>query len=230
VDAETSRSPEIEERVQAEKALGARRHLALAWSFARAGGPGAVVLLSGPSGSGKSVLASQIAPWLDAEVIRSDVVRKRMAGLAETERPAGAEREALYAAEMSERTYAALLEAGLEVALAGRVALLDATYLLAGARARVLSAARLRGLPCALLCLECPEAVIRERLRRRGLEGKDASDADLEVYREQVRSAEALDEAERRRAVAFRPGDAPEEALMRLLDLLEASERGAPST
>jgi predicted kinase len=179
------------------------------------------VVFHGPSGSGKSVLASRIAPWLDAEVIRSDVVRKGLAGLAETQRTEGAARQALYSREMSERTYAAVLAAGLESARAGRPAFLDATYLRAGARGRVAAAARAAGLPWAIVDLECPESVIRERLRRRALEGTDPSDADLAVFREQVAEADPLSDAERAQAVAFSPDASPEDLALRLLALLE---------
>ena len=92
VDHITARSPEVDADVRAAKMLGARRFLALAWTYARADETPPLILMRGASGTGKSVLASALAPWLGAEVVRSDVVRKELAGLA-PDRPARRRRQ-----------------------------------------------------------------------------------------------------------------------------------------
>ncbi len=84
VDAHRATEPEIpaDDRARGHAAEGARRHLALAWSYAREGTPPPLVLLVGPSGVGKSAIARALAPVLGAEVVSSDVERKRLAGSA----------------------------------------------------------------------------------------------------------------------------------------------------
>jgi hypothetical protein len=64
-----------------------------------------LVLVSGLSGSGKTWLADRIAPALGAIHIRSDVERKRLAGLAEGSRSGAPVGEGLYSRDFSKRVY-----------------------------------------------------------------------------------------------------------------------------
>ena len=78
-------------------AAEARRYLDLAVRLLRTR-PGRLVAIGGLSGSGKSTLAAALAPGIDARVLRSDVIRKRLFGVApETRLPASA-----YTAEVSQ--------------------------------------------------------------------------------------------------------------------------------
>ena len=69
-----------------------------------------VVLVGGPPASGKSTLAAAIGHEFDWPVLRSDVVRKQIAGLDPGIRAAAALDEGLYAPELSERTYAMVMD------------------------------------------------------------------------------------------------------------------------
>jgi hypothetical protein len=210
VAATTSAETEVPAAQRAAAADSARRHLVLAWALAGQGrGPAPIVMLRGPSGSGKSVLARELAPWLDAVVVRSDEVRKELFGLAPLARPSGEAKEALYASSASQRTYAEVLRRGLEAARAGRVAFLDATYLLARARRAVIDAASEAGVPWLVVDLETPPDEVRRRLAERAARGDDASDADLGVYEQQLAEAEPLSAEERVRTLVARPGDDP---------------------
>lgn len=222
VDAQTATAGEVSEGVRQEKGLGARRSFATAWSFARAGAPGGLLVLRGLSGSGKSVLAGRIAPWLGAQIVRSDVVRKELLGLGPTDRPAGKDKQTAYSSAVSERTYAEVLARAVDIARRGRCALLDATYLRRESRDEVHAAARQSGLPFAILDVTCDEATVRERLRMRTARGDDASDADWSVYLEQRAEQEPLSGTEREFAVRFPSQQPPESSLPDLIDLLEA--------
>jgi predicted kinase len=112
-------------------------------------------------------------------VLRSDEVRKRLAGLRPAERaPASA-----YGTEMTGRVYAALFAEAADLVAAGRSVILDATFLEAGRRAEAGALAARLGLTLEGLWLEAPEAVLRDRLARR--EG-DASDATPETLAAQL--------------------------------------------
>jgi len=221
VDHQTALSPEVPPDVRAAKLLGARRFLALAWTYARADEAPPVVVMRGPSGVGKSVLASALAPWLGAGIVRSDVVRKELAGMTPTDRLDAAGNERLYAPEMSRRTYAALLERAERHVRDGRAALLDATYLRRDSRDAARELAARLGAPFAILDVHCEPDVVRERLRRRAAGNQDASDAGVEVYEEQVRTEEPLCDDEHAFTLRVPSGEAPELAAMALLDLLE---------
>ena len=97
----------------------ARRYLEEAFAYLKPGAP-RLIAIGGLSGSGKSKLAGELAPWIGAapgaRVVRSDVVRKQLAGVSLRDRlgPEG------YSAEMTVRTFAELNKRVEEVLRIGR--------------------------------------------------------------------------------------------------------------
>lgn len=145
--------------------------------------PPRLAAVGGLSGTGKSSVARLIAPWLGAApgaaVLRSDEIRKRLAGLGPVERaPASA-----YSPEMTTRTYDALFAAARTLLDAGRAVVLDATFLDPELRARAERVAAEAGVPFCGLWLEAPMAVLEARVAARQA---DASDADVTVLRGQA--------------------------------------------
>ena len=105
----------------------AREYLQMARDFLKPARP-RLVAIGGYSGSGKSTLALGLAPSLGAVpgavVIRSDEIRKRLAGVAPLERlgPEG------YSPEMSARVYAAAADRAKTVLTEGHSAIVDAVF------------------------------------------------------------------------------------------------------
>ena len=134
------------------------------------------------SGTGKSVLARQLAPTLapapGAVVFRSDVERKALFNVAATERlPPDA-----YRAEVSERIYRLLTDKAGRVARAGHSVIVDAVFAKPDERAAIEAAAAAAGAAFRGLFLT---ADLPTRLYRVGARGRDASDADAAVARQQ---------------------------------------------
>ena len=167
-------------------------YLEVARGLARTADTPRLLLMHGLSGSGKSRLASALLERAGAVRVRSDVERKRLAGLAAdaSSRAAGL---ALYDAASTRRTYAALLDAARAALDGGRPVIVDATCLRRDQRDPFRDEARARAVPFAVLACEAPHALLRERVARRALEGRDASEADLAVLDAQCRDAEAFD-------------------------------------
>ena len=141
-----------------------------------------VVAVGGRSGSGKSTLAAAVADRLGAVHLRTDVIRKRLFDVTETD-PLP---PAAYEPAASARTYAALADA----ATAGphadeRTVAADATFLRAEDRRRFAETFRR---PAALLFVwcHCENAVAEARIAARAAAGTDASDADANVRRRQA--------------------------------------------
>jgi len=140
--------------------------------------PAKLVAVGGLSGTGKSVLAQALAPLIapapGAVVVRSDVERKIMFGVAETERlPKDA-----YTAEVSGKVYAGMEAKAARVLAAGHSVIVDAVFARAHEREAVRSVAAKAGTDFAGLFLTLDIAARKARLgARRG----DASDATAET-------------------------------------------------
>jgi predicted kinase len=220
VDAHTSADRTRPRAERDRLRASARRHLALSWGRAREGLPPPLVVLVGPSGVGKSVVANAIAPLLGADVLRSDVVRKALAGLAPTARVTGRDLQALYAPATSATTYAALRDGAARALRAGRPAIVDATYLRPEHRAPLVDLARRLGCAVAFVDVRCPAAVVRRRIAARTRAGLDPSDATFAVYRRQVAERRPFTRAERPFVVRHEGTAPPDDVLMPLLESL----------
>jgi predicted kinase len=137
-----------------------------------------LVLIGGLPGTGKTTVGEALACAKGWTVLRSDVIRKELAGItAETPAPA-AYGHGLYTPEATARVYDEML-ARAEYALAlGETVVLDASW--SDALQRSLAAGVGTRTASDLVQLECtaPHALARARIaRRRG----DASDADTEI-------------------------------------------------
>jgi aminoglycoside phosphotransferase family enzyme/predicted kinase len=172
----------IDPEQRARAAESTRRHLDLAAELLAARAGGALVLVGGIVGTGKSTAAAELADAAGAVVIASDRVRKRLAGLAPTERSGDRLDEGIYDSAHSERVYAGLLERAAPVLGSGRIALLDATWSRAADRERARCFARDRGVAVFFIETRCAASVARDRLARRTREGADPSDAGPEFH------------------------------------------------
>ncbi len=159
-----------------------RRHLELAAAALSAGSAGALVLVGGVVGTGKSTLAEALADRVEGVVIASDRVRKHEAGLAPTDRATAGPDRGIYTPAWTARVYAGLLERAAPIVASGRVAILDATFSTRSQRRRAREAADALGVPVRFLETRCAPEVARERLARRAAAGTDASDAGPELY------------------------------------------------
>jgi uncharacterized protein len=162
-----------------EMAAEARRYLELAVRFLRPR-PCRLVAIGGLSGSGKSTLAAALAPEIGARVLRSDVIRKRLFGVApETRLPASA-----YAPGVSQRIYQALRDKAAAALAAGYSVIIDAVSLNAEERRSFAALAEAAAVPFWGLWLAAPVPTMERRLRARR---RDASDASPEVLAQQLR-------------------------------------------
>ena len=151
---------------------------------------GSLIIMSGVSGSGKSTIAKKIARQSNAIHIRSDAVRKHLAGVSLTERGG----EELYTPEMTEKTYGRLLELGILLASAGYAVILDAKYDRQSLRQSVIAAAEKHHLPLQILHCTAPEQILRDRLNSRT---GDVSDATANLLASQLANMESFTEEEK---------------------------------
>ncbi|HUG63043.1 MAG TPA: AAA family ATPase [Methylomirabilota bacterium] len=142
-----------------------------------------VVAVGGLSGTGKSTLAAEIAPFLGripgAVHLRSDVIRKRLAGVGETERLPSAS----YTPEATAAVYRALRSEAAAVLRTGASVIVDAVHARPDERDAVAAVAADAGVRFVGIWLAAPLAVLTGRVAARR---DDASDATPEVVRGQA--------------------------------------------
>jgi aminoglycoside phosphotransferase family enzyme/predicted kinase len=218
-----SRMPEVPPRERRLAARAARRYFELACHYAQSLPPALLVITCGFTATGKSALARRLTELTGIDAISSDVVRKRLAGLAPSDHRFEPFQRGIYTREFTERTYAALLEEARERLHKGRSVILDASFL---RRQHRRAAARLAAAEGAqFACLECraSDDAVRKRLDRRLREGADPSDARWEIYASQKRRFQRPSEVSPERLITVdteRPsGREAQRVLRRLRDL-----------
>ncbi len=140
-----------------------------------------LVLTCGLSGSGKSAVAAALAARLGGIRLRSDVERKRLAGLA----PAARGGPTLYTPEAGARTYARLQQLAAGALAAGVPVVVDAASLRQDERTAMHAVAQAAGARFQLLLCEAPMAVLEQRVGVRLAAGADASDATPDLLARQ---------------------------------------------
>jgi len=143
---------------------------------------GQLVVVTGLSGSGKSILARSLAPYIGplpgAVVLRSDTKRKAIFGLVET---ATLPPEA-YRAEVTDYIYGTLMDELCRPLRAGHSAIVDAVFAKEHQRVTVAAVAATCGVRFVGLFLTTDQETRVERVRGRT---RDASDADEALARRQ---------------------------------------------
>jgi uncharacterized protein len=138
-----------------------------------------LVLVAGLPGSGKSTLGRALAERAGFDVVRSDEVRKELAGASNDTPSPGAFGEGFYSAEWNDRTYDECLRRAEGLLFEGCRVLIDASFREESRRRLFLDAGRRWGITTGLILCQADPEVIRERLdHRRG----DASDADWIIH------------------------------------------------
>lgn len=145
-----------------------------------------LILTCGLMGVGKSTLAQALAHALGAELLRSDVVRKELAGLRPATSITDPYGSGLYSDTWSERTYAALLHQAQDAWASGNSVIVDAAFGRQKDRRMFLHAAAAAGAPAQLLHLQCNPATALARLDRRNANRQDPSDGRRGLYPRQA--------------------------------------------
>jgi uncharacterized protein len=175
------RQPRARRQVRLREHTSFEHYLALAERLRRPGAH-ALAVMTGLSGSGKSTVALELAQRIGGVRVRSDVERKRLAGIAPLER-AG---HGLYSAEVTARTYDRMADVARAALLAGFPVVVDAAFLKRAERDRFRALARELGARFALVSCEAPADVLRDRVATRHRAGRDPSEADVDVLQRQI--------------------------------------------
>lgn len=174
-----AQDPEADAGTRADAVARGCRYFSLALGYLC---PTGLILTCGLMGTGKSVLAAELATALGAIQLRSDELRKKLAGLSPLNRELSAFGEGLYNREATERTYRALAIRAEAHLAAGRTVIVDASFAGKDRRDEFRALAQRQRRPLTLLWMNCPDELLLKRLRHR--QG-DASDGRPELLEKQ---------------------------------------------
>ena len=171
-------------------------YVALAKSFTQQPAP-VLIITHGLAGSGKTTGSQALLELIGAVRIRSDVERKRLAGVAALARTGSGLGQGLYTADASARTYEQLLFLAREIIAAGYSVIVDAAFLKRAQRDAFRALADALRIPFWIVDFSADENLLRERVQQRAAQLGDASEADADVLSHQIASEEPLAESER---------------------------------
>jgi aminoglycoside phosphotransferase family enzyme/predicted kinase len=178
-----------------------------------------LLMVGGLPGTGKSTLARGLSERAGFELIRSDVVRKELAGLAGSDRVPAAFGEGIYCPDWNERTYAECLRRAELLLFEGKRVLVDASFRAEKWRRKFLDAATGLGVAGVILLCTAEPDTVRARLQGRR---NDASDADWDVYRKLAESWQKPGALTRQTMWEIATNGTQEQAVSRALEVLRA--------
>jgi predicted kinase len=156
-----------------------------------------LVVMSGFSGSGKTWVSTKLLAAMPAIRVRSDIERKRIFGLHETEDSGSGVGEGIYTAQAGRKVYERLFSVARTNLAAGHNVILDAAFLGSAEREAAVDIARRYGGVPVILPVSAPVEVMRQRLLIRTDRADDASEAGLAVFEHQLANAEPVSDQER---------------------------------
>ncbi len=190
INAILSSEPEVKtaQRHQAEKTSRQYFNLALGYLC-----PRILILICGLMGVGKTTIARALNRSIGARHLRSDTVRKELAGRSQTVHLQENYGQGIYTEAMSRKTYKKLLDMTSQSLSNGESVIVDASFSSKVQRRRFFEEAERQDVPAFLIVLQCPTSTVLTRLANRQTEGLDASDGRADLY---PRHAENFDPIE----------------------------------
>ncbi len=151
-----------------------------------------LVLVGGAPGTGKTTLAVGLAEATGATLLRSDEVRKTLAGIGQRESAVAGLGEGLYTPAAIDATYSELIRRATGLLGRGESVVLDATWSAGRHREAARHAANETSSDLTELCCRAPLEVAERRVAHRG---PDASDVTVDMVRRLSGSADPWPEA-----------------------------------
>ena len=159
--------------------------------------PPQLIITHGLSGSGKTTFINELAPHIGAICIHSDLERKRLHHLENSQSGSSAIQQGIYSTAANEKTYTHLGNLADHILAAGFNVIVDATFIKQSQRQKLQQLATTRQCPLIILDFQLSEERLHQRIKQRAKRGDSWSDADETVLDYQLTCAEPLTAAEK---------------------------------
>jgi predicted kinase len=188
IEAITAAQPGIDEDLKKQSETALNQYLNLAEESIQ-DTKAMVLLMHGPSASGKSTVSSALAQCLSAITVRSDVERKRLFGIKLNGYQANDFGQGIYSTDATEKTYQRMLSLTKTLIRSGFTVINDATFSQPRQRQMFYDLADQLNCPVRVIDLQVSESILRKRIERRK---NDVSDADIHVLERQLKHWQPL--------------------------------------
>ncbi|MDW8197184.1 MAG: AAA family ATPase [Gemmataceae bacterium] len=178
----------------------------------------ALVLMAGLPGSGKSTLARRLAQAVPFDVLRTDVVRKQLAGLPPEATTRDAQDSGIYTPEWTERTYNECRQRAEAILQRGGRVIVDANFPDENRRRTFVELAHQLAIPVLILWCQASRDVAKQRILQRR---HDASDANTRTYDALEARWQPFGPATQRSVQVVRADGPPDELLHQALQILK---------
>ena len=155
-----------------------------------------IFMIAGITGTGKSTVAQKLAIDYQTEVLNTDIVRKKQAGMDVYERHHDPFDQGLYSPDNIDRTYQMVADKAGELLARGEHVIVDATFRKQSHREMISSVADKQGATLIQLHCSCDDSVAQARLHQR-VQSKSVSDGRWEIYHQQKKSFEPFNKKEK---------------------------------
>lgn len=181
-----------DERSQIAKTAG--HYFDLAYTYAARLERPVLILTAGLMGSGKSYQARHLAARLGAKTIRTDILRKELLNINPTDRHYVEFGQGIYSDDISRLTYDKAYELA-EVAIkSAKPVIIDASFKRRSERQKAMQLAQKLDIPFYIIECTCRDEVVKIRLEKRAREKSNASDGRWEIFQEQKKDFDAINE------------------------------------
>jgi len=180
-----------------------------------------LVVLCGLIGTGKSTLAAALSEATGFQVLRSDELRKGIAGLHRGDHNYEPFGEGIYSSEFFDATYKLLMEEASILLAKGDGVILDASFKKEKYRGNARDVADMSKVPFLLIECRCSDEVIKKRLIKREREGTDISDGSWPVFLKQKSDFENITEISEREHLIVNTDKPLDDNLKEILHIID---------
>ncbi len=180
-------------------------------------------ITTGFVGSGKTSVSQALAGRMGLVVLSSDVIRKRLADIPQTEHRFEEYDSGIYSPDFSRKTYDALFAEAKSILAEGGSVMMDASFIKTEERKKVKALAEEMDADFHILECRSDEETIRQRLNRR-METSSVSDGRWEIYLVQKEQFEPVVEVPTQKRVIIDTAQPIDKIVHYILDKVTRSE------
>ena len=186
--------PELSAKEKRSHFQLAKKYYHLAYQYTQKLQTAHLIVVFGLMGTGKTSLAKELAKQTAWPLFSSDEIRKTLVGISPTSRKWEPFGKGIYSEENSWRTYQKMRKEARKALKQGQSVILDGSYKRQSERLTLMelakkTKARIRFLEC-----RAPLKIIRQRLAQRAQEVKAISDGRWEIFNQQRKDFDSIDE------------------------------------